>query len=46
MLPYKHTIVQAKMDSEQQQEGAMEYAVVDRSKKKQKGNEQQNVNNY
>ena len=33
------------MDSEQQQQGAMEYAVVDTSKKKQKGNEQQNVSN-
>ena len=33
------------MDSEQQQQGAMEYAVVDTSKKKQKRNEQQNVSN-
>ena len=33
------------MDSEQQQQGAMGYAVVDTSKKKQKGNEQQNVSN-
>ena len=33
------------MGSEQQQQGAMEYAVVDTSKKKQKRNEQQNVSN-
>ena len=33
------------MDSEQQQQGAMEYAVVDKSKKKQKRVEQQNVSN-
>ena len=34
------------MNSEQHQQGAMEYAVVDKSKKKQKGNEQQNgINN-
>ena len=33
------------MDSEQQQQVVMEYAVVDASKKKQKGNEQQNVSN-
>ena len=32
------------MDTQQQQQqGAMEYAVVDKSKKKQKGNKQQNV---
>ena len=33
------------MSSEQQQQGAMEYAVLDTSKKKQKRNEQQNVSN-
>ena len=33
------------MDSEQQQQGAVEYAVVDTSKKKQKRNEHQNVSN-
>ena len=43
ILPYKHTIVKVKMDTEQQQQGAMEYAVVDTSKKKQKRDEQQNV---
>ena len=31
------------MDSEQQQQGAVKYAVVDKSKKKQKRNQQQNV---